>query len=249
MKPAGLFFSLLLCCLLSPVAVGQGRPMAKVKGPEQLQPTAVDFGLKGKVDTATAVWHYDGGNDMNMEEEWCFDPAGKLLCYTKRGFGGEHVTRYPIPQESDRLQKTVRDDDGDPTEVRRYTQEGRLLSSAHYVYAEGGALAAVVTYAYGTDDENVVSSHTETYYDKGGRISTVEQYTADAVLQMTEHYRYNRHGDMTKRVQTFAEGTDKEVATEQRKYTYDRQGNWINCIYLHNGKRYCAVSRTIIYHD
>lgn len=239
---------LLFLLLLPSVSWGQGKPVGHAAGPKMEQPTAAGLGLKSSVRKVVSLTQYEGGNDMTLEEEWDFAADGKLTRYVKRGFGGEHVTAYPRPQEDSKLQKTTRDDDGDPLEVRSYAQDGRLLSSAHYVYAEGGALAAIVTYAYGTDDENVVSSHTEAYYDKHGHLSSVEQYTADAELQMTERYKYNRHGDLVKRTQTFFDGAEKEVATEQRKYTYDSRGNWTRCTYLNNGKSYYAVCRTFDYY-
>jgi hypothetical protein len=237
------FLTLLPLCM-----VGQGRPMAKAKGPKQIQPTIAELGLKNRVNTLVAVQHYEGGNDMTYQEEWHFDSVGNLLRYAKRGFGGEHITTYPCPAEESKLQKVMYDDDGDILEVRNYTQDGRMLSSLHYIYAEGGALAAVVTYEYEVSDENVVKSHSETYYDKENHVVSKEQYTADAELQLSETLKYNRHGDVVKRVQTSLDGAEKDVTTEQRKYKYDHYGNWVSCTYYNNGKKYYTITRTITYY-
>ncbi len=238
-----LWVSLLLC-----LATAQGQQPHAPAMPAMEQPTAVQLGLHGCVDSVTAVQQYEGGNDMTVQETWCFDAAGRLMKHVKRGFGGEHVTVYPRAVAANGLQKDYHDADGDLLERRCYTREGTLLSSAHYIYAEGGALAAVMTYEYSTDDENVVSGHSETYYDAGGRIVLIEQYTADAVLLMQEERKYNKHGDMVQREQHFIDGAEEDVTKEQRKYKYDKQGNWLCCQYFHNGKKLYTTTRTIAYY-
>ena len=237
---------LLLCCGRSEAA-GQGRLVDKPALPVREQPTLQEMGLHGKVQRVVAVQQYQGGNDMNMQEEWLFDDGGRLQQHVKTGFGGTHTTNYPRATEPDRRQKVTRDDDGDIQEVRRYAAAGHLVASSHYIYAEGGTLAAIVTYYYETGDDNVVTSHAETYFGKEGRRTSMVQYTADAVLQMEEHCKYNRHGDLVKRVQTFYNGTDRDVTIERHKYKYDRKGNWTSNIYINNGKTYYTTHRTITY--
>ncbi len=184
---------------------------------------------------------------MTVQDTWLFDKEGNLLKHIKRGFGSEHVTTYPRAIVANDLQKDYHDADGDLLERRCYTQQGTLLSSAHYIYAESGALAAVITYEYSPDDENVVSGHTETYYDAAGRVTIIEQYTADAILLMQEKRKYNKHGDMVQREQRFIDGIEEDVTKEIRKYKYDKYGNWLRCQYFYNGKKLYTISRTITY--
>ncbi len=165
---------LFVCMLLCSSLLWAQHPHVPIK-PTMEQPTATQMGLHGKIDTMMALQQYEGGNDMTVQETWLFDADGRLLQHIKRGFGGEHVTTYPRTVAENSLQKDYHDDDGDLLERRCYTQQGTLLSSAHYIYAEGGALAAVIMYEYSPDDENVVSGHTETYYDAAGRERIIEQ--------------------------------------------------------------------------
>ncbi len=237
-----------MCMLLCVASVWGQHPHGSAK-PTMEQPTALQLGLHGKVDSVVALQQYEGGNDMTVQEAWLFDAEGKLTKHVKRGFGGEHVTLYPRVTAVNNLQKDYHDADGDLLERRCYTQKGGLLSSSHYIYAEGGALAAVMTYEYSADDENVVSGHTETYYNTAGNIVVIEQYTADAVLLMQEHRKYNKHGDLVQREQRFIDGAEEDVTKETRKYKYDKQGNWLRCQYFHNGKKLYTTTRTIAYRD
>ena len=237
-----------LCCCGGYAAVGQGRPVDTANAPAMEQPTWEELELRGAVQKVVAVQRYASGHDMNSQEEWEFDENGKLQRYTKSGFGGHHTTEYPRPIEPDKRQKATYDEDGDILELRRYAANRQLLSSSHYIYAAGGTLAATVTYSYEAGNDNAVASRTETYFDKEGRRVSVEQYTADEVLQMEEHYKYNCHGDLAKRTQTFYNGTEKEITREQHKYKYDHYGNWVRSTYVNNGKTYYTTTRTITYY-
>lgn len=253
MKKTRRYFGLaaLLATLFLPaVLAGQGRPMPKAAGPQMYQPTLKDFDLRGKVRTVTQLTRFVGGQDMNTEETWDFDEQGRMVRQTKRGFGGEHVATYPMPRETDKRQKTIVDIYGDIQEVRHYASDGHtLLCTEHYVYAKGGGLAAKVAYNYSATDTGVVESHTETYYDKAGRVASVEQYSADAVLLMKVRCKYNRHGDLKLRTQQFFDDVETETTKEARKYKYDKAGNWTEQAYLRNGKELYAILRTISYYD
>ncbi|MDY5969232.1 MAG: hypothetical protein SPJ13_04365 [Bacteroidales bacterium] len=229
--------------------LAQARTMPKAAKSDMFQPALNDFGLKGKAKTVTQLTRFVGGQDLNKEEIWEFNEQGLLLRHTKKGFGGEHVTSYPLPRETDKRQMTLRDDDGDILEVRHYASDGRtLLTTIHYVYAKGGSLAATVAYHYSATDTGVVESHTETYYDKAGRVASVEQHGADATLLMTERYKYNRHGDLKQRTQQFFNDTQTDKVKETRQYKYDKTGNWTEQTYLHNGTARYTILRRITYY-
>lgn len=247
---------LALLCIAPGTAAAQQTQQAqqahagKAQAPDKEQPTLQEMGLRGRVKSITALQQYQGGNDMTTQEEWLFDTAGRLTSHAKTGFGGTHVTTYPRPAENGRKQKITRADDGDILQLTQYAADGRMLSSAHYIYAADGTLAATVTYYYDDDGgDNAVNGHAETYFDKKGRRSSVTQYAADDAKQMEERCTYNRRGDLAKRVQTFYHGKDRETATERHRYTYDRHGNWTRHTFIHNGKAYYTVIRTITYYQ
>ena len=76
----------------------------------------------------------------------------------------------------------------------------------------------------------------------------VDQYTADELLLWSEKRKYDRHGNLEKRTQTFFSDDEKEVTVEKRIYTYDRHRNWTQCLYILNGKQMYTIERKIVYY-
>lgn len=217
------------------------------------QPDYDDYNLRFWPRQITVVQKYDSGEDINFQETYCFDSVGRLTEYRKRGFGGERVTHYPLAmsesagwwvRESDYYHF---DYDGDLMELHQYDLKGRLYSSTHYIYAEGGNLVMTVEYTYDLDS-GVVAKRTVSNYDKKERLVAVAQYTADELLLVSEKRKYDRRGNLVKRVRTFYDDKEPIVNTEKRVYTYDRHGNWIQCRYILNGKQEYMMERTIIYY-
>jgi hypothetical protein len=195
----------------------------------------------------TVTQQYKQGNDVNFQEVYLFDSVGNLKEYRKRGFGGERVTHYPLTLEdvSHNRQYTF-DYDGDVLELRQYDQRGRLVSSTHCIYAEGGNLAQSIEYTYDADS-GVVTKRTVSTYDKRERLVSVEQYSADELLLWSEKRKYDRHGNLTKRTQTFYHDDETDTSVEVRKYTLDSRGNWHHCTYTLNGKEIYSITRDIVY--
>lgn len=214
-----------------------------------LQPTRGVYNLKGMVQQITAVQKYEVGNDVNFQETFFFDRTGKLTEYRKRGFGGETVTQYPLTLDvvSDGRQYNF-DYDGDIVELLQYDKLGRLVSSTHYIYALGGNLAQTVMYTY-SSDSGIVKERTVSNYDRYERLASVEKYSADELLLMTEKYKYDRKGNLIRRVQTFYNDEDMTVTTEKRVYTYDSHGNWTLCRYSQNGTPLYSIERIIEYYS
>lgn len=232
---------LLLCCLL-PLTV-----RAQHSEQSLLQPSWGDYNLKGKVKQVTELQRYTSGNDMNSETVYTFDSKGLLQSQRVRGFGGERVTNYPLKNRDLNFRYTT-DWGGDLVEVRYFNMRGQLVSSVHYIYAAGGRLLQTVAYGYGRDTA-IVATRTVSYYKKKERLTKVEQYSADELLLMKEQYKYDKHGNMTRRTQTFYgdDGT-KTTTVERRSYVYDKQKNWTSCSYYNNGKHYYTLERTLIYY-
>lgn len=210
-----------------------------------LQPTCSDYNLYGNPRLVTVVQKYDQGNDINFQETYIFDSTGLLTAYSKRGFGGEKVTRYPLVSLPQNHHYTF-DYDGDVLELCQYNQNGTISSSTHYIYVKGGNLAMTVEYTYSADS-CVVIRRTVSYYDKHERISKVFQYTADELLLMAEKRKYDRRGNLVKRMQTFYGEESSDITVERRQYQYDRNGNWTRCHYSLNDNAMYTIERTIEY--
>ena len=141
----------------------------------------------------------------------------------------------------------VFDYDGDVLEMRQFNMKGELYSTTHCIYAEGGNLVQSIEYTYHADS-GMVTRRTVSYYDKRERLKKVEQYTADELLLWSEKRKYDRHGNLEKRTQTFFSDNEKEVTVEKRIYTYDRHRNWTQCLYILNGKQMYTIERKIVYY-
>lgn len=239
---------MLVALLLSPVAL-----LAQHSRQSLTQPDYDDYNLRFWPRQVTVVQKYDSGDDNNFQETYSFDSVGRLTEYRKRGFGGERVTLYPLAMsESDgwwikESEYFHFDYDGDLLESHQYDLKGRLYSSTHYIYAEGGNLVMTIEYIYDLDS-GVVAKRTVSSYDKKERLVSVCQYTADELLLVSEKRKYDRRGNLVKRVRTFYNDEEVIVNTEKRVYTYDRHGNWIHCRYFLNGKQEYTLERTIYYY-
>ena len=217
------------------------------------QPNYDTYNLSFWPRKMTVVQKYEQGNDVNFQETYLFDSVGNLTEYRKLGFGGEQTTSYPLTmtdkagwsQMGSRLYKF--DYDGDVLELRQYDLRGRLFTSTHCIYAEGGNLAMSVEYTYDADS-GVVTKRTVSTYDKKERLVSVEQYTSDELLLWSEKRKYDRRGNMTKRVQTFYHDDETTVTVERRSYYYDNHGNWTQCRYSLNGTHMYTIERRIEYY-
>lgn len=218
-----------------------------------MRPDYDDYNLKAWPRQMTVVQRYESGNDNNFQETYLFDSTGCLTEYRKRGFSGEQVTHYPLVitdsggwgRMGSRLYKF--DYDGDVLELRQFDRRGRLSSSTHFIYADGGNLAMSVEYAYDSDS-GVVTKRTVSVYDRHERLVTIEQYTADELLLWRESRKYDRRGNLIRRVQTFYNDEETETTVEKRSYSYDRFGNWTQCRYFMNGKAMYFIERDIDYY-
>lgn len=239
---------MLVALLLSPVAL-----LAQHSRQSLTQPDYDDYNLRFWPRQVTVVQKYDSGDDNNFQETYSFDSVGRLTEYRKRGFGGERVTLYPLAMsESDgwwikESEYFHFDYDGDLLESHQYDLKGRLYSSTHYIYAEGGNLVMTIEYIYDLDS-GVVAKRTVSTYDKRERLASIEQYTADELLLWTERRKYDKKGNLKKRTQTFYNDDEVTVTTETRTYTYDRRGNWTHCRYALNGQPMYTIERTIEYY-
>jgi len=213
-----------------------------------LAPDYDDYNLKGWPRQITVVQQYTSGSDINFQEVYSFDSTGRLSEYRKQGFGGERVTRYPLALEDISQSRVyIFDYDGDILEMRQYDQKGRLYTTTHCIYAEGGNMMMSIEYTY-SSDSGAVTKRTVSSYDRKGRLAAIEQYTADELLLWSEHCRYDRRGNLVRRTQNFYTDGEKEVTEERRDYTYDSHGNWTECRYTLNGQSLYTIKRTIDYY-
>ncbi len=212
-----------------------------------LQPKYEDFNLKFWVRQMTVVQRYATGMDINFQETYLFDSVGDLAEYRKRGFGGQHITKYPLPQ-LDPQKRYDFDYDGDILRVMEFDMKGRLASSTHYIYGSGGNLVQTVSYAYNEADSGAVMERTVTLYDKHERPVSINTYTPDELLLVAEKMKYDRRGNNTQRRITYYDEESTTVSVERRSYTYDRHGNWTSCRYSLDGKEIYTIERKIEYY-
>ena len=212
-----------------------------------LQPKYEDFNLKFWVRQMTVVQRYATGMDINFQETYLFDSVGDLAEYRKRGFGGQNITKYPLPQ-LDPQKRYDFDYDGDILCVMEFDMKGRLASSTHYIYGSGGNLVQTVSYAYNEADIGAVMERTVTLYDKHERPVSINTYTPDELLLVAEKMKYDRRGNNTQRRITYYDEESTIVSVERRSYTYDRHGNWTSCRYSLDGKEIYTIERKIEYY-
>ena len=210
-----------------------------------------------------AVQTYPQGNDMNRQNTYAFNADGTLASRTTQGFGGQHTTRYPQPDNTTHrydekglvdsafsgatLQsRTVKDLDGDITETHIYKPDGHASKSIFYIYRQPNVRSTAIEYNY--DADGCLRGRTLYRYDKHNRLTRIQQMTADEDILMTEQDVYDKMGNRTKRTRTFFEdGRKKSQTVEQYKYTYDSDGNWIRCEYYNDGRLYYTTLRRIEY--
>lgn len=212
-----------------------------------LQPKYEDFNLKFWVRQMTVVQRYATGMDINFQETYLFDSVGDLAEYRKRGFGGQNITKYPLPQ-LDPQKRYDFDYDGDILRVMEFDMKGCLASSTHYIYGSGGNLVQTVSYAYNEADSGAVMERTVTLYDKHERPVSINTYTPDELLLVAEKMKYDRRGNNTQRRITYYDEESTTVSVERRSYTYDRHGNWTSCRYSLDGKEIYTIERKIEYY-
>lgn len=212
-----------------------------------LQPKYEDFNLKFWVRQMIVVQRYATGMDINFQETYLFDSVGDLAEYRKRGFGGQNITKYPLPQ-LDPQKRYDFDYDGDILRVMEFDMKGRLASSTHYIYGSGGNLVQTVSYAYNEADSGAVMERTVTLYDKHERPVSINTYTPDELLLVAEKMKYDRRGNNTQRRITYYDEESTTVSVERRSYTYDRHGNWTSCRYSLDGKEIYSIERKIEYY-
>lgn len=115
-------------------------------------------------------------------------------------------------------------------------QNAVVRQSSHPVFDADGRLAVII--AYGYDSAGVVCLRTVADYDRHGRIEKKFFYTADDLLLVKELYRYDRHGNMTWKKQSFYEDDEEWVNVEERKYDYARDGTVMRVRFFSNGNEY-----------
>lgn len=232
---------LLICVLLANTLCAQHNRSVL------LQPTCESYNLRSNPSRVVVVQRYSSGNDNNFQETFLFDSVGNLTQYRKRGFGGEKVTNYPLSIDDVSQNRQYKFDyDGDVLELRQFDLRGRLIATTHCIYARGGNLVQSIEYTYDVDS-GIVTKRTVSDYDKHERLKSVHQYSADELLLWNENRKYDRRGNLVRRIQTFYNDTDKETTVEKRDYTFDRHGNWTSCRYSLNGNAMYSIEREIEY--
>lgn len=94
-------------------------------------------------------------------------------------------------------------------------KDSKLIESTHYIYESLGELAVTIKFTYRED--GVVDTRTlENYHNH--LLMDRWQYTADEILLMEEHWKYDHQNRLISRKQTFYEGAYIDNLIEKRKY-------------------------------
>lgn len=98
--------------------------------------------------------------------------------------------------------------------------QAQVASSQHDVYDSHDRLAVRIVYTY--TDSGIVDTRTLKQYDKQGRVTREETYTADEYLIFVQDYRYDKKGRRTRTTQTsYDDNGEKTVSRFEYRYTAD----------------------------
>ena len=98
-------------------------------------------------------------------------------------------------------------------------------TSQHRIYDAADRLAVLITYTY--DTSGVVETRQLQSFDRQGRLTRTELYTADEHLLFTEDIRYDRHGNRSRCLQTSYDEEGLPSRADYRyKYTLLPSGKW-----------------------
>ncbi|MBP5541983.1 MAG: hypothetical protein J6X88_10080 [Bacteroidales bacterium] len=113
-------------------------------------------------------------------------------------------------------------------------QESR--TSQHRVFDDHDRLAVLITYTY--DSAGVVETRQLQSFDREGRLTRTELYTADEHLLFTEDITYDRHGNRSRCLQTSYDEEGIPTRADYR-YSYSRgsDGTWRLTLIRLNGER------------
>ena len=122
----------------------------------------------------------------------------------------------------------------------------KIGSSYHYVYGNSLNLLQTIEYKYykeGVCEKNVW------FFDSDGNVIKIAKYDPDDELMNELVMKYDKHGNLTKRVITYYNLDEVEKHTDEYKYKYDKHGNWVEKRFFVNGECYMTSSRSIEYEE
>lgn len=217
-----------------------------------------------KVKQITSTMRVPTGNDMNQQQIFYFNSNGELDSISTIGFGGRHTTPYPIPDTKEHHKSsnglidttfaggkineiTIYDPDGDKEENHTFnTHTGQLSSSIYMVYRKPHSLSMEKTFVF--RNGKVFNIYYFTINKKGQYVKQ-EVYTPDERLITLTKNKFNSKGLQTKSIRTQYDdnGAVESRYTQESRYTYDKEGNWISMESYYNGKLVSTTTREIIY--
>lgn len=108
-------------------------------------------------------------------------------------------------------------------------------TSQHRVYDDADRLAVLITYTY--DTSGVVETRQLQSFDRQGRLTRTELYTADEHLLFTEQITYDRNGNRKRCIQTtYDEEEMPSKAIYQYRYIRIPNGTWELSLIRLNGE-------------
>jgi len=227
--------------------------------------SAQEFTSGRKIKQMTVTQRVPSGNDMNTVEIWHYDDQGNPDSVTKRGFGGMQTYAYHSidPRDThrwsaDKLIDTIfhlndrwkilkYDADGDLVELHFFgTNTGKLMRSSYYVYVKPHVLRTIKTYDF---DNGYLANVSYSWYDKKGFRVRYEEYSPDERLTMLTTNKYDKRGNSVKEktIEYDEDGKVERIQVKECRYQYDKEGNWILCEFLFDGKMRYYTTREIVY--
>ncbi len=120
----------------------------------------------------------------------------------------------------------------------------KIVYSKHFVYGNSLQLLQEIKYRYSAEG---ISEKTVQTFSADGKLIKKQQFDPDDELVNEIVMKYDKHGNLTKRVTTFYNLDEVEKHTDEYKYKYDKHGNWVEKKYFANGKLVEAVTRLFEY--
>ena len=121
-----------------------------------------------------------------------------------------------------------------------------LVCSRFRVYNNSSQLIQEIKYEY---DNEGVARKTVLSFSAAGKVAKIHEYDPDDELVSEAALKYDKRGNLAKKLTVFRSLDTVEKHTDEYRYTYDKRGNWVEKRTFANGEPIVTVKRTIEYEE
>ena len=208
--------------------------------------------LYGKMRPRSVIKkHSDGSTLVTTEYKYDFDTTeNKLFSYCHKSGKLVSITvttfdNVALPVR-DVLYRFGEKDTISEHSILAKSIMSKIVSSTHYVYGNALNILQVITYKYYREG---MCEKTVGFYSSDGKLTKVQKFDPDDELVNEIVFKYDKHGNLTKRVTTFYNLDEVEKHTDEYKYKYDKNGNWVEKRFFANGECYMTSTRALEYEE